>query len=70
MCFTVFERSRFTTLQRNGGCSHELRARSQKNDFLLQKVDMSKKLKNVKNDFFPELIGKLPYEFLHHRWCI
>ena len=31
--FTVFERSRFTTLQRNGGCSHELRARSQKNIF-------------------------------------
>ena len=29
----MFERSRFTPLQQNGGCSHELRARSQKNDF-------------------------------------
>ena len=28
--FTVFERSRFTTLQRNGGYPHELRARSVK----------------------------------------
>ena len=34
------------------------------------KVDMSKKLKNVKNDFFPELFGKLPYGFLHHHWCL
>ena len=34
------------------------------------KVDMSNKSKNVKKCFFPELIGKLPYGFLHHRWCL
>ena len=36
--FTVFERSRFTALQRNGGYSQVLRARSQKKFFLLSPV--------------------------------
>ena len=31
----MFARSRFTTLTQNGGCSHELRARSQKINFSL-----------------------------------
>ena len=39
--FTVFERSRFTPLQRNGGCSHELRARSQKINFLLPPASLA-----------------------------
>ena len=33
--FTVFERSRIAPLQRNAGYPHELRARSQKNNFFL-----------------------------------
>ena len=69
----MFARSRFTTLTQNGGCSHELRARSQKINFSLpqpvwlhlatrSQFDLQMALKSSPNDL--KMIGFFLFLYL------
>ena len=70
--FTVFERSRFTTLQRNGGYPHELRARSMKMALVPSKPHLAPPRqpisKMTQKQFFPELSGDLWGVICYHHW--